>query len=89
MAKLNQIIAVEKGAKSRAQREIAEIGQRLQKTALLSGISRTYQPLDDEGESLPPESTRVQVKAEETLKEVAVALTRLPDRVARTRNWLR
>ena len=47
MAKLNQIIAVEKGAKSRAQREIAEIGQRLQKTALLSGISRTYQPLDE------------------------------------------
>ncbi|MFF0517748.1 hypothetical protein ACFYTC_03520 [Actinomadura nitritigenes] len=86
MAKLNQIIAVEKGAKSRAQREIAEIGQRLQKTALLSGISRTYQPLDDEGESLPPESTRVQVKAEGTLKEVAAALTRLFD-ITATKDW--
>jgi hypothetical protein len=86
MAKLNQIIAVEKGAKSRAQREIAEIGQRLQKTALLSGISRTYQPLDDEGESLPPESTRVQVTAEATLKEVATALTRLFD-ITATKDW--
>jgi hypothetical protein len=86
MAKLNQIIAVEKGAKSRAQREIAEIGQRLQKTALLSGISRAYQPLDDEGESLPPESTRVQVTAEATLKEVAAALTRLFD-ITATKDW--
>ncbi|QKG18976.1 hypothetical protein [Actinomadura verrucosospora] len=86
MPKLNQIIAVEKGAKSRAQREIAEIGQRLQKTALLSGISRTYQPLDDDGESLPPESTRVQVTAEGTLKEVATALTRLFD-ITATKDW--
>nr|WP_232384000.1 hypothetical protein [Actinomadura violacea] len=86
MPKLNQIIAVEKGAKSRAQREIAEIGQRLQKTALLSGISRTYQPLDDDGESLPPESTRVQVTAEGTLKEVAAALTRLFD-ITATKDW--
>ncbi|WP_067461187.1 DUF7873 family protein [Actinomadura macra] len=86
MAKLNQIIAVEKGAKSRAQRELTDIHHRVQKTPLLSGISRTYQPLDDEGEVLPPESTRVQVKAEETLAEAAGSLTRLFDVVA-TKDW--
>ncbi|TDD96848.1 hypothetical protein [Actinomadura rubrisoli] len=86
MAKLNQIIAVEKGAKSRAQRELTDIYHRIQKTPLLSGISRTYQPLDDEGEALPPESTRVQVKAEETLADAARALTRLFD-ITATKDW--
>ncbi|QXJ25661.1 hypothetical protein AGRA3207_007182 [Actinomadura graeca] len=86
MAKLNQIIAVEKGAKSRAQRELTDIHHRVQKMPLLTGISRTYQPLDDEGEVLPPESTRVQVKAEEMLAEAARALTRLFDVVA-TKDW--
>ncbi|WP_242907154.1 DUF7873 family protein [Actinomadura terrae] len=86
MTKLNQIIAVEKGTKSRAQRELTDIHHRIQKTPLLSGISRTYQPLDDEGEQLPPESTRVQVKAEEALADAAKALTRLFD-VTATKDW--
>ncbi|MFD0686222.1 DUF7873 family protein [Actinomadura fibrosa] len=86
MTKLNQIIAVEKGAKSRAQRELTDLHHRLQKAALLSGISRTYQPLDDEGEVLPPESTRVQVKAEAMLAEAARALTRLFD-ITATKDW--
>ncbi|SDG08604.1 hypothetical protein SAMN05421505_101355 [Sinosporangium album] len=84
--KLNQILAVEKGVKSAAQRSIADIRQRLQKPALLSGISRTYQPVDDEGEQLPAESSRVQLKVEETLQEAATALTRLFD-VTATKDW--
>jgi len=84
--KLNQIIAVEKGTKSRTQRELNDAYQRLQKPALLSGISRTYQPNDDEGEVLPPESTRVQVRAEDVLREVGAALSRLFDVVA-TKDW--
>jgi hypothetical protein len=46
---------------------------------LLAGISRTYKPKDDEGEQLPPESTRVQVRTTDVLKDVQVALTRLFD----------
>ncbi|MFC6079881.1 DUF7873 family protein [Sphaerisporangium aureirubrum] len=79
MTKLNQILAVEKGVKSDVQRKVTDAYHRIQKTPLLSGISRTYQPIDDEGEQLPPESTRVQVQAEQVLKEVAGALTRLFD----------
>ena len=63
VAKLNQIIAIEKGTKSRTFQELTEAHQSLQKPALLSGISRTYRPKDEEGEQLPPESTRVQEKA--------------------------
>ncbi|MFI0404881.1 hypothetical protein [Actinomadura sp. 3N508] len=86
MAKLNQIIAIEKGVKSRAQRELADVLRVLQKPALLSGISRVYRPKDEEGETLPPESTKVQVKSEDALRDVAAALTRLFDVVA-TKDW--
>ena len=69
VAKLNQIIAVEKGVKSRTQADLAAVQHGLTKPALLAGLSRTYQPKDEEGEQLPPESTRVQVKAEDVLRE--------------------
>lgn len=86
MTKLNQIIAVEKGAKADAERGLAAAAQTIQKTPLLNGLSRTYQPIDDEGEQLPPESTRVQVQCEQVLKDVAKALTRLFD-VTATKDW--
>ncbi|MEU5088170.1 hypothetical protein [Streptomyces sp. NPDC021356] len=86
MTKLNQIIAVEKGVKSKALQDGAAAHQKVQKPALLAGISRTYQPKDEEGEQLPPESTRVQVKAEEILRETAASLTRLFD-VTATKDW--
>jgi hypothetical protein len=79
MPKLNQIIAVEKGVKSRSLQELTEAHHVVQKPALLSGIARTYQAKDEEGEQLPPESTKVQVRAEDTLREVAATLTRLFD----------
>ena len=59
--------------------ELTDAHHALQKPALLSGISRTYQPKDEEGEQLPPESTRVQVQAEECCGETAATLTRLFD----------
>ncbi|MET9509361.1 hypothetical protein ABZX62_12900 [Streptomyces flavidovirens] len=86
MAKLNQIIAVEKGVKSKAQQDLAAAQHNLQKPALLAGISRTYQAKDEEGEQLPPESTRVQVRAEDVLRETAKTLTRLFD-VTATKDW--
>jgi hypothetical protein len=79
MSKLNQILAVEKGIKSKVQSELTEMHHALQKPALLSGISRVYQPRDDEGERLPSESTRVQVKAEELLRQTKSTLTKLMD----------
>ncbi|MFC4006716.1 hypothetical protein ACFOY2_05755 [Nonomuraea purpurea] len=86
MTKLNQILAVEKGVKSDVQRKVTDAYHQIQKAPLLSGISRTYQPIDDEGEQLPPESTRVQVQTEEVLKGVGAGLTRLFD-VTATKDW--
>jgi hypothetical protein len=84
--KLNQIIAVEKGVKSRSYSELTDAHQSLQKSAMLAGIARTYQPKDEEGEQYPPESTRVQLRAEEVLRQMATTLTRLFD-VTATKDW--
>jgi hypothetical protein len=86
VARLNQIIAVEKGVKSRSYAELTEAHHGLQKTALLAGIARAYQPKDEEGEQYPPEATRVQVKAEDVLRQMAGTLTRLFD-VTATKDW--
>src|SRR6266568_3259588 len=86
MAKLNQIIAVEKSVKSKSFQDMTEAHHAAQKPALLSGISRVYQPKDEEGEQLPPESTRVQVKTEDVLRRTADTLTRLFD-VTATKDW--
>jgi hypothetical protein len=79
MARLNQIIAIEKGVKTRSHQELTEAHQALQKPALLSGIARTYRPKDEEGEQLPPEATKVQIKAEEIIKKTADILAELFD----------
>ena len=55
MARLNQIIAVEKGIKSRSFQELTEAHQALQKPALLAGIARTYRPKDEEGDDVKTE----------------------------------
>lgn len=86
MAKLCQIVAVEKGVKSKSFADLTEAHHALQKPALLAGISRTYQPKDEEGDTFPPESTKVQVRAEDVIERTAANLTRLFD-VTATKEW--
>lgn len=86
MPQLNQIIAVEKGEKSRAFEAFAQIDRRLSRAEPLTGIARTYTPRDDDGEQLPPESKRVQYTAAEGLTEAAEALARLFN-ITATKEW--
>ncbi|WP_437596250.1 DUF7873 family protein [Sorangium sp. So ce590] len=79
MPRLNQIIAIEKGVKARSHQRLTEAHHALQKPALLSGITRTYRPKDEEGEQLPPEATRVQAKAEEIIRSTVDILGELFD----------
>lgn len=82
MPKLNQIVAVEKGLKSRSQVVITEVHHTFKKVALFAGISRIYTPVADDGEKLAPESTKVQKDVEEQLQVAAEQLTGLFDVVA-------
>lgn len=79
MTKLNQLVAVENGKKTRTKTRLTELHHVSQKTALLEGINRTYEAKDEEGDRLPSESTRVQVRLNEVLKDVAETLTDLFD----------
>jgi len=86
MTKLSQIVAVEKGVKSRATRDFTTAHRLAGTPQPLSGISRSYQPRADDGETLPSESTRVQHTIHEINEQVERTLTRLFD-VTATKDW--
>jgi hypothetical protein len=77
--KLNQVIAIEKGIKSRVYGEITEMHKVAQKPVLFAGFSKTYRKIDESGEEYPPEQQRVQLRAEELLNRAAGLLTELFD----------
>lgn len=81
MTKLNQLLAIEQGARTAAISALKRAYQDLQKPSLLSGLSRKYEPLDDadEGEQLPPERTLVQLTVPKALASVRQPLSRLFD----------
>jgi hypothetical protein len=82
MPKLNQIIAVANSRKSEAQGNITQVYKMLQKEVLLEGISRTYQPKDEDGEVFPPENKRVQITVRDALTDVKAIMANLIDLVA-------
>jgi hypothetical protein len=80
--KLHQIIAVEKGVKTRVMRFVTDKYKALQKGALFDGFSKVYAKKDEDGEDFPPERHLVQMRVEDTLQEVADQLTEYMDIVA-------
>ena len=86
MTKLNQVVALEKGLKGRVKSSITAMHHQLQKSALFTGLSRVYQPKDEDGDTLPAENTRVQLTVPDQLDAAAQQLTNLFDVVA-TKEW--
>jgi hypothetical protein len=83
MAKLNQIIAIEKGIKSKTHSDFTELYKVVQKPALFNGFTKTYKPNDEEGDTFPDERQRVQYKVNGVLDDGAAALTDLLNVTAR------
>lgn len=81
MPKLNQIIAVVSGKKSRAE-SVLKDAHHGWRPELIQGISRTYYPLDAEGDSLPPENKRVQIRTDEVVSKAINELIGVYDAVA-------
>jgi hypothetical protein len=84
--KLNQAIAIEKGKKTEAHNAVTGAYQDVQKTALLSGISRVYKPKDEDGDRLPPERTNVILTASQAIRKVRTALGDLFEATG-TKEW--
>jgi hypothetical protein len=86
VTKLNQIIAVEGGQKSRTNVDVTKVYHDLQKPVLFNGLSRVYRPKDEDGEQLPPEKTMVQRNVQGELNKLAESYTKLID-VTFTKDW--
>lgn len=82
MSKLHQIVAVESSEKKRLERTRTEIYKKLQKEALFSGMVRTYEPKDENGEQLPSEIVKVQMTVEDAVREFTESSVRLIDLTA-------
>lgn len=74
MAKLHQLLALAQGQKQRAQQHLTKFYQQVQKPDPFTGVIKTYQPKDEEGEQLPGESLRVQQNAYTLLGDLREAL---------------
>lgn len=77
MKKLNQILAVEKSIKGRAESVLQTATVTAQQEQLLNGFHKTYQPVAEDGAQRAPESLKVQHTAKELYSTVAKVLGEL------------
>jgi hypothetical protein len=89
--KLNQVIAIEKGTKSRVYAKLTEDHKALQKDELFRGHAKTYKPKDDDptsptGEQLPDDRRNVQARVDAIVKATTEGLNEWLS-VAAARDW--
>ena len=78
--RLNQVIAIVSGAKTKVQKVITSIHHSWSKDRI-SGISRVYQPVDEDGEMFSPENRIVQLRVTDALSSVKNQLANFIDLV--------
>jgi NDP-sugar pyrophosphorylase family protein len=69
--KLNQIIAISNGEKTKLQKSLTTVYQNCSKTELFNGFARAYSPKDDDGEKLPKENKGVQITVKDVLNDIS------------------
>lgn len=80
--KLHQIIAIEKGVKSRVYAFLTGAYKSFQKPSLFEGFIKTYEKKDEDSEDLPGEKALVQLNVEQMLQGIAEQATEYFDIVA-------
>ncbi len=91
MPKMNQIIAIEKGIKTRVFGGISALHKQSQKSELFRGHARTFTPKEDDptsplGEQLPSENKKVQMRGEESLQQLSTLMSELFD-ISAMKDW--
>jgi hypothetical protein len=84
--KLNQVIAVLQTVKANSTKAKTSVYHLIQKNAMFQGISRTFQPVAEDGFVYPPESQALQMKAEDLLGQFEQACSELFN-VCATQDW--
>lgn len=82
MVKLNQIVAVVNGKKTETKKALTDLHRKTQQADLFTGLSKTYQSIEEEGEKLPDDNKAVQANVRTCLTEAASLLTDMFDAVA-------
>lgn len=75
MTTLNQLIAIAQTKKSNAKKAEEKAYHAFQKAEQFNGIKREYSPLNDNGEKLPPESKKLQLRVDDLVADTKLALT--------------
>jgi hypothetical protein len=70
MTKLHHILAVERRVKTESQEQRTHALRQLQSPALFEGQTKTYKPLDNEGDPLPPVDDKVQFRVKDVLRDL-------------------
>jgi hypothetical protein len=77
---LNQLVAIEKGVKNDVNKATAPLFHAVKSgPGLFSGLTKTYEPADENGEVYPSESAKTQFTVGEILARFAAASTRQLD----------
>ena len=79
MPKLNQIVAIIKGTKEKAHQDKTIAHHKVLNEKNVSGLSRTYRSLSEDGERFPDEGNIVQARVESTLDDIAKSMSKLYD----------
>lgn len=82
MGKLNQAIAVLSGLKNQVDKDKTSIYHRVQKPELFEGLSRRYEPMAEDGETLPPEYKKPQQSVSECVEDFRKSHGKLLDLTA-------
>lgn len=75
--KLNQALAVHKGAKNRYDTLVKEVNKAVQKKQLFEGSRRTFQRLKEDGPEFPDERQEVQMTVDDKLVEIQASMVEL------------
>lgn len=77
--KLNQVIAIERGIKSKVTADVDVIRKAAEKSALFDGFAKTYKKTTEDGEEVPSQRANVQMVARRALGIIAERWTELMD----------
>jgi hypothetical protein len=79
VTKLNQIIAIEKGVRATSKTTIDSAHHQAQKPDLFAGLTKTYEPKEEDGVQYPPDSKKLVQRAPNLVTQIQGAFERLWD----------
>lgn len=81
MTKLNQIVAIVTGKKTETKESLTKLHRVSSNVDVYAGLHRSYQSLDDEGETFPDESKGVGLTSKSVFSDLETILTPMLDLV--------